>query len=246
MLTPVQNLLFQKILQSLHTSVGVSHRFKSGCIILNILPHSLQRRFTLNNSVCFAVTWHPVYMQRSRQTLCIPFSHVTSVINTLRPLDTSCNNSACFINSVLPLQTLGNLRSRCSFSTSTRRCSSRSILLPWQTVPLNYSRICTLCLLHKQPMWTLSLHRIQQCSHLNQMPSEKLACVFSSCLFQTRGQTPQEASVVQDLISNYILLFSVSPALFERLPEPPGYGLAIISLTRVTSCCVIGQIFSHV
>uniref|UniRef100_A0A3B4G340 ArfGAP with RhoGAP domain, ankyrin repeat and PH domain 2 n=1 Tax=Pundamilia nyererei TaxID=303518 RepID=A0A3B4G340_9CICH len=54
------------------------------------------------------------------------------------------------------------------------------------------------------------LYRIQQCSHLNRMPSEKLASVFSSCLFQTRGQTTQEISVVHDLISNYITLFSVS------------------------------------
>ncbi|TKS92897.1 Arf-GAP with [Collichthys lucidus] len=44
------------------------------------------------------------------------------------------------------------------------------------------------------------------------MPSEKLASVFSSCLFQTRGQTPQETSVVCDLISNYITLFNFSPA----------------------------------
>uniref|UniRef100_A0A671W2V2 ArfGAP with RhoGAP domain, ankyrin repeat and PH domain 2 n=1 Tax=Sparus aurata TaxID=8175 RepID=A0A671W2V2_SPAAU len=54
------------------------------------------------------------------------------------------------------------------------------------------------------------LYRIQQCSHLNHMASEKLASVFSSCLFQTRGQTPQETRVVHDLISNYITLFSVS------------------------------------
>lgn len=46
------------------------------------------------------------------------------------------------------------------------------------------------------------------------MPSEKLASVFSSCLFQTQGQTPQETSVVHDLISNYITLFSVSQELF--------------------------------
>lgn len=78
------------------------------------------------------------------------------------------------------------------------------------------------------------------------MPSEKLACVFSSCLFQTCGQTPQEASVVQDLISNYISLFSVSHELFETLSEPPVRRLAIISLTGVTSCCVIGEIFSYV
>uniref|UniRef100_A0A7N8XQ63 ArfGAP with RhoGAP domain, ankyrin repeat and PH domain 2 n=1 Tax=Mastacembelus armatus TaxID=205130 RepID=A0A7N8XQ63_9TELE len=54
------------------------------------------------------------------------------------------------------------------------------------------------------------LYRIQQCSHLNHMPSEKLASVFSSCLFQTRGQTPLEISVVRDLISNYVTLFKVS------------------------------------
>uniref|UniRef100_A0A671W8K5 ArfGAP with RhoGAP domain, ankyrin repeat and PH domain 2 n=1 Tax=Sparus aurata TaxID=8175 RepID=A0A671W8K5_SPAAU len=71
------------------------------------------------------------------------------------------------------------------------------------------------------------LYRIQQCSHLNHMASEKLASVFSSCLFQTRGQTPQETRVVHDLISNYITLFSFSPAgdlIFEvylekRQPE---------------------------
>uniref|UniRef100_A0A672J1J9 ArfGAP with RhoGAP domain, ankyrin repeat and PH domain 2 n=1 Tax=Salarias fasciatus TaxID=181472 RepID=A0A672J1J9_SALFA len=56
------------------------------------------------------------------------------------------------------------------------------------------------------------LYRIQQCSHLNRMPSEKLASVFSSCLFQTQGQTPQEISVVRDLINNYVTIFSFSPA----------------------------------
>lgn len=54
------------------------------------------------------------------------------------------------------------------------------------------------------------------------MPSEKLASVFSSCLFQTQGQTTQEISVVHDLISNYITLFSVSQKcsfyLFIYLP----------------------------
>uniref|UniRef100_A0A8C4H3R2 Arf-GAP with Rho-GAP domain, ANK repeat and PH domain-containing protein 2 n=1 Tax=Dicentrarchus labrax TaxID=13489 RepID=A0A8C4H3R2_DICLA len=54
------------------------------------------------------------------------------------------------------------------------------------------------------------LYRIQQCSNLNHMLSEKLASVFSSCLFQTQGQTPQETSVIRDLISNYVTLFSVS------------------------------------
>ncbi|KAI3376380.1 hypothetical protein L3Q82_016862 [Scortum barcoo] len=61
------------------------------------------------------------------------------------------------------------------------------------------------------------LYRIQQCSHLNHMPSEKLASVFSSCLFQTQGQTPQETSVVRDLISNYITLFSVNEDRVQQM-----------------------------
>uniref|UniRef100_A0A3Q1H731 ArfGAP with RhoGAP domain, ankyrin repeat and PH domain 2 n=1 Tax=Anabas testudineus TaxID=64144 RepID=A0A3Q1H731_ANATE len=61
------------------------------------------------------------------------------------------------------------------------------------------------------------LYRIQQCSHLNHMPSEKLASVFSSCLFQTRGQTPQEISVVRDLISNYVPLFSVNEDQVQQM-----------------------------
>ncbi|XP_017555122.1 arf-GAP with Rho-GAP domain, ANK repeat and PH domain-containing protein 2 isoform X1 [Pygocentrus nattereri] len=54
------------------------------------------------------------------------------------------------------------------------------------------------------------LYRIQSCSHINQMKAQSLACVFSSCLFQTEGHTPQETRVVEDLISNYAQLFSVN------------------------------------
>ncbi|XP_047242334.1 arf-GAP with Rho-GAP domain, ANK repeat and PH domain-containing protein 2 isoform X3 [Girardinichthys multiradiatus] len=61
------------------------------------------------------------------------------------------------------------------------------------------------------------LYRIQQCSHLNGMPSEKIAAVFSSCLFQTQGQTPQEISVVRDLISNYVVLFSVNEDQVQQM-----------------------------
>ncbi|XP_014871909.1 arf-GAP with Rho-GAP domain, ANK repeat and PH domain-containing protein 2, partial [Poecilia latipinna] len=61
------------------------------------------------------------------------------------------------------------------------------------------------------------LYRIQQCSHLNGMPSEKLAAVFSSCLFQTQGQTPQEMSVIRDLISNYVTLFSVNEDQVQQM-----------------------------
>ncbi|XP_056156183.1 arf-GAP with Rho-GAP domain, ANK repeat and PH domain-containing protein 2 [Lampris incognitus] len=61
------------------------------------------------------------------------------------------------------------------------------------------------------------LYRIHQCSHLNQMPSQRLASVFSSCLFQTRGQTPQEISVVRDLINNYVTLFRVNEDQVQQM-----------------------------
>ncbi|XP_053272100.1 arf-GAP with Rho-GAP domain, ANK repeat and PH domain-containing protein 2 [Pleuronectes platessa] len=61
------------------------------------------------------------------------------------------------------------------------------------------------------------LYRIHQCSHLNHMPSDKLASVFSSCLFQTRGQTPQESGVVRDLINNYIPLFNVNEEQVQQM-----------------------------
>lgn len=61
------------------------------------------------------------------------------------------------------------------------------------------------------------LYRIHQCSDLNQMPSKKLASVFSSCLFQTRGQTPEEVRVVQDLINNYITLFGVNQEQVQQM-----------------------------
>ncbi|KAG9274367.1 arf-GAP with Rho-GAP domain, ANK repeat and PH domain-containing protein 2 isoform X1 [Astyanax mexicanus] len=54
------------------------------------------------------------------------------------------------------------------------------------------------------------LYRVQSCSHINQMKAQSLACVFSSCLFQTEGHTTPETRVVEDLISNYIQLFSVN------------------------------------
>uniref|UniRef100_A0A8K9XQ76 Arf-GAP with Rho-GAP domain, ANK repeat and PH domain-containing protein 2 n=1 Tax=Oncorhynchus mykiss TaxID=8022 RepID=A0A8K9XQ76_ONCMY len=57
------------------------------------------------------------------------------------------------------------------------------------------------------------LYRVQRCSHINQMQARDLACVFSSCLFQTEGQTTPEISVVQDLITNYVQLFGLSPTM---------------------------------
>ncbi|XP_061816985.1 arf-GAP with Rho-GAP domain, ANK repeat and PH domain-containing protein 2 isoform X1 [Nerophis lumbriciformis] len=61
------------------------------------------------------------------------------------------------------------------------------------------------------------LYRIQQCSDINHMPSEKLASVFSSCFFQTEGQTPQEIRVVHDLIDNYVTLFGVNEDQVQQM-----------------------------
>uniref|UniRef100_A0A3P8UQD4 ArfGAP with RhoGAP domain, ankyrin repeat and PH domain 2 n=1 Tax=Cynoglossus semilaevis TaxID=244447 RepID=A0A3P8UQD4_CYNSE len=61
------------------------------------------------------------------------------------------------------------------------------------------------------------LYRIQLCSHLNLMSSDKLASVFSPCLFQTQGQMPQEISVVCDLINNYITLFKINDEQVQQM-----------------------------
>ncbi|RXM28950.1 Arf-GAP with Rho-GAP domain, ANK repeat and PH domain-containing protein 2 [Acipenser ruthenus] len=54
------------------------------------------------------------------------------------------------------------------------------------------------------------LYRVQKCSNMNQMCTHNLALVFSSCLFQTEGQTSQEVTVIEDLINNYAELFDVN------------------------------------
>uniref|UniRef100_A0A8U8AX21 Uncharacterized protein n=1 Tax=Geospiza parvula TaxID=87175 RepID=A0A8U8AX21_GEOPR len=56
------------------------------------------------------------------------------------------------------------------------------------------------------------LYRVQKCSEINQMNPQNLAMVFSSCLFQTKGQTSEEVNVIEDLIKNYVQLFHVSQA----------------------------------
>uniref|UniRef100_A0A3B3VFP0 Rho-GAP domain-containing protein n=1 Tax=Poecilia latipinna TaxID=48699 RepID=A0A3B3VFP0_9TELE len=72
--------------------------------------------------------------------------------------------------------------------------------------------------IYKSTLHALLQHLYRyQCSHLNGMPSEKLAAVFSSCLFQTQGQTPQEMSVIRDLISNYVTLFSVNEDQVQQM-----------------------------
>ncbi|XP_047671506.1 arf-GAP with Rho-GAP domain, ANK repeat and PH domain-containing protein 2 isoform X2 [Tachysurus fulvidraco] len=63
------------------------------------------------------------------------------------------------------------------------------------------------------------LYRIQSCSHINQMKTQRLACVFSSCLFQTGGRAPQETRVVEDLINNYIQLFSVNKEQVKQIEK---------------------------
>ncbi|KAM4536920.1 arf-GAP with Rho-GAP domain, ANK repeat and PH domain-containing protein 2 isoform 1-T3 [Odontesthes bonariensis] len=89
------------------------------------------------------------------------------------------------------------------------------------------------------------LYRIQQCSHLNSMPSEKLASVFSSCLFQTRGQTPQETSVVHDLITNYITLFSVNEDQVQQMERENGF-ITRWNDKKDTSFCPAGDLIFEV
>ncbi|NWU00900.1 ARAP2 protein, partial [Urocynchramus pylzowi] len=54
------------------------------------------------------------------------------------------------------------------------------------------------------------LYRVQKCSEINQMNPQNLAVVFSSCLFQTKGQTSEEVNVIEDLIKNYVQLFHIN------------------------------------
>ncbi|NXI48738.1 ARAP2 protein, partial [Chloroceryle aenea] len=54
------------------------------------------------------------------------------------------------------------------------------------------------------------LYRVQKCSEINHMNPHNLATVFSSCLFQTKGQTSEEVNVIEDLIKNYVQLFDIN------------------------------------
>ncbi|NWV63424.1 ARAP2 protein, partial [Malurus elegans] len=54
------------------------------------------------------------------------------------------------------------------------------------------------------------LYRVQKCSEINHMNPHNLAMVFSSCLFQTNGQTSEEVNVIEDLIKNYVQLFHIN------------------------------------
>lgn len=101
----------------------------------------------------FANTFH----SSQQRLLC---NHVASLTNAafcknslhpFQPLYIHYKHSSSSINIIHPLQTLCNLCSRCSYFASTWRSSSRNTLLSWQTLALNCSRICSLCILHKQP-----------------------------------------------------------------------------------------------
>ncbi|CAG5929182.1 unnamed protein product [Menidia menidia] len=89
------------------------------------------------------------------------------------------------------------------------------------------------------------LYRIQKCAHLNGMPSEKLASVFSSCLFQTRGQTSQEISVVHDLITSYVTLFSVNEEQVQQMERENGF-ITRWNDKKDTSFCPAGDLIFEV
>ncbi|XP_067993645.1 arf-GAP with Rho-GAP domain, ANK repeat and PH domain-containing protein 2 isoform X1 [Melanerpes formicivorus] len=61
------------------------------------------------------------------------------------------------------------------------------------------------------------LYRVQKCSEINHMDPHNLAMVFSSCLFQTKGQTSEEVNVVEDLIKNYVQLFDINEEQVKQM-----------------------------
>ncbi|XP_042667475.1 arf-GAP with Rho-GAP domain, ANK repeat and PH domain-containing protein 2 isoform X2 [Centrocercus urophasianus] len=61
------------------------------------------------------------------------------------------------------------------------------------------------------------LYRVQKCSEINHMNPHNLALVFSSCLFQTKGQTSEEVNVIEDLIKNYVQLFDVNEDQIKQM-----------------------------
>ncbi|KAM9295662.1 arf-GAP with Rho-GAP domain, ANK repeat and PH domain-containing protein 2 [Morus bassanus] len=61
------------------------------------------------------------------------------------------------------------------------------------------------------------LYRVQKCSEINHMNPHNLAMVFSSCLFQTKGQTSEEVNVIEDLIKNYVQLFDINEDQIKQM-----------------------------
>ncbi|KAM5272410.1 arf-GAP with Rho-GAP domain, ANK repeat and PH domain-containing protein 2 [Ctenodactylus gundi] len=61
------------------------------------------------------------------------------------------------------------------------------------------------------------LYRVQKCSEINHMNAHNLALAFSSCLFQTKGQTSEEVNVIEDLINNYVEIFEVKEEQVKQM-----------------------------
>nr|XP_023405557.1 LOW QUALITY PROTEIN: arf-GAP with Rho-GAP domain, ANK repeat and PH domain-containing protein 2 [Loxodonta africana] len=61
------------------------------------------------------------------------------------------------------------------------------------------------------------LYRVQKCSEINHMNAHNLAMAFSSCLFQTKGQTSEEVNVIEDLINNYVEIFEVKEEQVKQM-----------------------------
>uniref|UniRef100_A0A3P9M0Q3 ArfGAP with RhoGAP domain, ankyrin repeat and PH domain 2 n=1 Tax=Oryzias latipes TaxID=8090 RepID=A0A3P9M0Q3_ORYLA len=101
--------------------------------------------------------------------------------------------------------------------------------------------------IHKMTLDALlqHLYRIHQCSHLNHMPSEKLATVFSCCFFQTQGQTTQEINVVQDLIRNYVTLFRVNEDQVQQMERENSF-ITRWNDKKDTSFCPAGDLIFEV
>ncbi|KAI5104366.1 arf-GAP with Rho-GAP domain, ANK repeat and PH domain-containing protein 2, partial [Silurus meridionalis] len=87
------------------------------------------------------------------------------------------------------------------------------------------------------------LYRIQSCSQINQMKTQNLACVFSSCLFQTGGHAPQETCVVEDLISNYVQLFSVNEEQVRQMERENRCIMRWKDTTVMYPCRIEGYLF---
>uniref|UniRef100_A0A8C4NC54 ArfGAP with RhoGAP domain, ankyrin repeat and PH domain 1 n=1 Tax=Eptatretus burgeri TaxID=7764 RepID=A0A8C4NC54_EPTBU len=63
------------------------------------------------------------------------------------------------------------------------------------------------------------LYCVQYCSHINQMTTRNLSIVFGPTLFQTEGRQSQETNVVEDLITNYRVLFKIKMAAGDLIIE---------------------------
>nr|XP_014347562.1 PREDICTED: arf-GAP with Rho-GAP domain, ANK repeat and PH domain-containing protein 1 [Latimeria chalumnae] len=88
---------------------------------------------------------------------------------------------------------------------------------------LQYQQLLTnLPKVNKATLTTLinHLYCVQRFSEMNQMNTHNLAIVFGPTLFQTDGQDHKAGRVIEDLISHYVVIFSVDEQqLKKRLDE---------------------------